>query len=92
MKKCESVWIFCGDVARFPSAVFTSIEKAEQWIAQKKVSGMLTEYPVDISCYEWALAYGYFEEKESDKNKLAMRFQTFTSASQKHFHYEKGIR
>ncbi len=45
----EVVWIFVGGKNPNPSAAFSSRESAEEWIAQTKLSGMLTAYPLECS-------------------------------------------
>lgn len=44
---CEqTVWVFNGANARLASDVFSSREKAEEWIAHHALTGLLTEYPL----------------------------------------------
>ena len=86
--KYKSVWIFHGENAQFASAVFFQLEKAQSWIYENKVSGILTEYPVDISCYDWAKKNNFYIPQNSDAKKKKM--QKFTSYEQKHFHYNNG--
>ena len=83
----ESVWVFVGDKGRFPSAVFSSREKAEAWIAAQALSGTLTRYPVDQSAYEWAIAQGFFTPRQ-DRHQTARFIQNFSSAYQEHYHYQ----
>lgn len=51
----DTIWFFHGEGGRFSSGVFTSIEKAEIWIDQHKLSGVLTAYPIDEGVYDWAI-------------------------------------
>jgi hypothetical protein len=44
----QSVWIFLGDRARWPSGVFSSRESAVRWVAGHCLTGVITEYPVDV--------------------------------------------
>ena len=85
------VWVFNGDNSNFPSGVFSSQEKAEETIAKHKLSGILTEYGMDVLVYDWAIDNEHFKPKRDDQ-RTATFMQTFTSASQKHFHYENGER
>ena len=89
---CEmmKVWVFNGDKARFPSGVFSSIEKAESWIAVEKLSGTLTMYRVDVSAYQWSVENGEFKPK-NDRQKQPSFIQNFTGGSE-HYHYELGER
>jgi hypothetical protein len=85
----NTVWVFHGERAQFTSAIFTSFNLANIWIKNNKVSGILTEYPVNISCFEWAIENKYYIAKENDKR--SNKIQKFTSHAQKHFHYYNGI-
>jgi hypothetical protein len=85
----EAVWVFNGVKSTFPAGVFSTLAQAEAWIAGHKLSGTLTKYPVDIGVYEWARAQGFFEPKRPDHSSPGF-IQTFSSASQEHYHYEAG--
>jgi hypothetical protein len=87
----KSIWVFNGDKSRFSSGVFSSQEKAEESIAKHKLSGILTEYPIDILVYEWAIINEYFKPKH-DYHTTPKYKQSFTSLRQEHFHYEDGER
>lgn len=84
-----SVWVFNGDKGRFPSAVFSSRARAEEWIATHALTGTLTEYPLDEGVYQWCLEKGYFKPKRPDQQTPEF-IQNFSSASQQHEHYEGG--
>ncbi len=89
-EKNDAVWVFHGTTAQFCSGVFSTKAKAEDFIAQHQLSGILTRYPLDTGVYDWAIAEGIF--KPSRDYQSSPRFiGRFTSASQEHFHYEKGI-
>nr|WP_225552773.1 hypothetical protein [Sphingobacterium bovistauri] len=45
----SKIYVFNGNNAAFPSAVFSSYKKAEKWIQLHQLSGTLTVYPLDIS-------------------------------------------
>jgi hypothetical protein len=86
----DGVWVFNGESSNFPSAVFTTRERAEEWIALHKLTGTLTKYPLDIGVYEWALNRGAFKPKRPDQS--GPRFiGRFSSASLEHYHYEEGV-
>ena len=86
----EFVWIFVGESGRFPSAVYVDCESACQWIANAKLTGVLTKYPVDIPVYDWAIKSKIFEPKKEEH--FSARFiGKFTSAGMEHFHFENGI-
>jgi hypothetical protein len=84
----NQVWIFNGLNSDFPSAVFSTREKAEAWIEANQLEGTLTKYPIDLSAYDYAIANGWFTPKQ-DHHFSPKFIQQFTSASQEHFHYER---
>jgi hypothetical protein len=84
-----SVWVFHGDNRRFSSGVFRTFELADSWVKLNKLTGVLTEYPLDKGVYDWSVENKLFEVKK-DSQKTSAFIQTFTSASQQHFHYENG--
>lgn len=86
------VWVFSGAYPQtryqFPSAVFSDREKAELWITKYQLSGTLTEYPLNLSVYEWEIQEGYLSsEEECDADTI----QNYETGRLEHFHYEKGI-
>lgn len=83
----QSVWVFNGARANFPSGVFTSKEVAERWILKNNLVGTLTRYPLDSSAYDYAIANGWFQPKEPRHSEPEF-IQRFTSACQEHHHYE----
>jgi hypothetical protein len=85
----RSVWIFRGDGANWPSGVFSSEEMAERWIAEHRLTGMITEYPVDVGVYEWAVASGRFRPSKPQHSSSGF-IGGFTTAAQEHGHYTEG--
>jgi hypothetical protein len=85
------VWVFNGDGGSFPAAVFTAIEKADRWIARRKLSGTLTWYPLDTGVYEWVIEQGRWVPSK-DYQKTPEFIQSFSSAYTGHYHYENGSR
>lgn len=91
MVNIDCVWVFCGSESSFPSAIFIDIEKAELWIKKNKITGVLTNYPLDEDLYSWAIRKEFFTPKK--EHEFSSEFiQKFSSASQEHFHYEDGVR
>jgi hypothetical protein len=84
------VWVFSGEGAQFPAAVFSSQDAAQAWISEHGLTGVLTQYPVDQSALDWAMQEGWFKPK-AEKLARAEFVQRFTSASQPHVHFEGGI-
>ena len=84
----DSVWVFNGG-GDFPAAVFTARDREEAWIAQHRLTGVLTKYPLDIGVYDWAIGCGVFKPKRPDQTGPAF-VGRFSSASQEHYHYIGG--
>jgi hypothetical protein len=87
----STVWVFVAPEATFPSGVFGSLEQADQWIAKNQLSGVLTEYPVGVGVYDWAVTRGVFTPRPGKVIDAAF-VGRFTSAAMLHFHYEDGVR
>lgn len=87
----STVWVFCGVQSPLPSGIFSTQEEANAWIQTRLLSGTLTEYPVGISAYDWAVKKGYFSPQKPAHTQPQF-IQSFSSATQKHFHYENGIK
>lgn len=85
----ETIWIFTAPKAQFPAGAFSQREKAEAWIRQHKLSGMLTAYPVDVGLFDWAVKAGHFTPQRVDQRAPEF-IQRFSSASQEHYHFEHG--
>ena len=86
----ESVWIFNGMQSSFPSGVFKTKETAEAWISKFSLTGTLTEYPVDVGMYDYAIAEGHFEPQKPE-HSTALFIGKFTGGGIDHFHYEDGM-
>lgn len=84
------IWIFHGINGRFSSGVFTTREKAEEWITANKLTGVLTAYPQDKGVYDWAIESGVFNPVK-EEHCTPEFIGKFTSASQEHYHYENGV-
>ena len=86
----EAVWVFNGAGGNFPSAVFTTRERAEEWIVKHRLTGCITKYPLDIGIYEWAIEAGTFKAKRPDQSEPQF-IGRFSSAYLEHYHYEDGM-
>jgi hypothetical protein len=86
----NSVWIFHGDGGRFAGGVFSTKKAAEAWIGSRSLSGVLTAYPLDQGCFDWAMSNDLVTGKARDRGGDAEFVGSFTSAAQEHFHYENG--
>jgi hypothetical protein len=84
-KEQNAVRVFTGEEGRLPSAVFSTLEHAMQWIETNRCSGLLTSYPLDLPLYDWAMENGYL------KSELpSPRIESFTSAYREHYHFADG--
>lgn len=80
----------CGNKG-FPGGVFTDRAKAESWIETHRLSGVLTAYPVDEGCYDFAIRYELLSRRCLEKYQGNPEFiGSFSSASLAHYHYEDG--
>lgn len=83
------VWVFSGG-GKFPSGVFSTIEKAEAWIAGHSLSGVLTWYPLDAGIYDWIVASDIWQPYRDDQR--TPEFIGSFSSAYRHHHYESGVR
>ena len=95
MADADQVWVFNVGTRPFPGGVFTRLDSAEAWIAANRLTGVLTLYPVDEGCFDWAVRTGRtgmrretLERKQHDAEFIG----GFSSASQDHHHYQEGVR
>lgn len=86
----QAVWVFNGAMARFPSGVFTSLDHAKAWIKSNRLTGVLTQYPLDQGVYDWAVAKDLFLPQE-EKQRLPAFIGSFTCAAMEHMHFEDGL-
>lgn len=85
------VWVFNSDARGFPGGVFTDRTVAETWIAMRRLTGVLTAYPIDEGCYDFAIRNGLLSLRALEQNKDNPKFVgSFSSASLDHYHYEDG--
>jgi hypothetical protein len=84
------VWVFSGEGGHFPGGVFSSRERAEEWIRSRKLSGVLTAYPLDEGCFDWALRQDLVTGRARERGGDSAFVGSFSSASQDHFHYQDG--
>lgn len=91
----DYIYVFVGEDSNVvPAGIFTTYEKAADWIEKNEVSGMLNHMPIDISLYDWAIKKEYFKPKITEKygdRQFQPRFkQKFSCASLHHWHFEDG--
>lgn len=56
---------------------------------KNKLSGILTNYPIDIGVYDWAVQNNFFSPN-NEKQKLPSFIGSFTFASMEHYHFLDG--
>ncbi len=91
MIPANPIWIFSGPRLSPATGAFDDLDMAEAWIKQHQLSGMLTAYPRNQGCYDWAVReelVGTSVMKKYSPEYVAK----FTSAMQEHHHYENGQR
>lgn len=85
------IWVFNAVGGTFPGGVFTERSTAEAWIALHKISGVLSAYPLDEGCYDFAVRNGLISARAIAEHQGAAEFVGgFSSASLDHHHYEQG--
>jgi len=81
------VWVFNHLNSNFPSGVFSSEDKARAWIRRYSLKGTLTQYPIDLSAYDYATQNGFFTPK--NKHHFDDEFVgRFTNANNQHYHFD----
>ena len=91
----SAIWVFNGDGGQFPGGVFSSQDRAVAWIEEHALSGVLTAYPLDEGCLDWAVRVGVFKvtTPRHEERLRDPRFRSaFSSASQEHWHFVDGVR
>ena len=91
MADSKVIWVFCGEDSSSPGAVFLDFAGAERWIADYRLTGILTAYPADVGVYDWAIAKGFFRPAK-EYQRTPKFIGRFSSASLPHHHYENGRR
>jgi hypothetical protein len=89
----KSVWVFNSSNKGLPGGIFDNLSLAEKWIANNKLTGTLTKYPVNEGAFDWAIQNNMVNMKPE---KLKVKAEDpdfigeFTSASMEHYHYQDG--
>lgn len=82
----QYIWIFSGQDSWTPTAVFDTFEEADKWIRANNLKGYLSEYPIGISVYDWAVQLGLHKPKYQSQISPE-HIQKFGSSFLKHTHY-----
>lgn len=93
MKEYQFVWVFNNNKSNFSGGIFLSKDLAETWISRYNLTGILTQYPLNIGVLDYLIKEDLvgmrnetIERVKNDPNKIG----GFTSASLIHYHYENG--
>ena len=89
--EASTVLVFIGsDVkgrsSRHPSAVFSCLETGERRIGKYKLTGLLTEYVLDVPAFERSLELGLVPE-----HQLSGDFRQVWAGGEVHYHAEDGV-
>lgn len=84
------VWIFVGEHGAHPGGAFTTRERAEAWIRARRLSGVLTAYPLDEGNFDWAHRTGAVTGRARDRGDDPRFVGNFVTAVQEHYHYADG--
>lgn len=93
MNKGPTVWVFNQDGAEFAGGVFSTREKAVDWIRRERLTGVLTCYPLDEAVFDWSIRtgrHGLSPGKLAEKRQLPSFIGGFTTAAQEHEHFRDG--
>lgn len=84
------VWIFSVDSVSSPGGVFTTKAAAESWIRSRRLSGMLTAFPLDEGCFDWAMRLGLVTGRARERGDDPAFVATFSCGVQEHIHFVDG--
>lgn len=85
----ETCWVFHGDTSRFANAVFAKRQDAESWIAKHRLSGLLTEYPINHGMFDIAASLNLIPKNIAAAASPQYIQQYVLGIS--HGHYENGL-
>lgn len=74
----NTLFVVNGFNSTLPCAIFSTKEKAEEWVKMNDIKGTITEMPIDISAYHQAIRDGLFAPR-NEKEKSAFFIATFSS-------------
>jgi len=87
----SSIWVFTGPkrFPGFPSAVFIDLQLGEQWVQENNATGTFTQYPINMSVYDWAVSHRLFVPKNVEQTQSQF-IESFSSTRLEHYHYYVG--
>ena len=69
----KHIWVFNSGDRGFPGGLFSDRTQAEMWIAQYRLTGVLTAYPLDEGCYDFAVRNGFLSQRALEQNNKITR-------------------
>jgi hypothetical protein len=85
----DYIWIFHGEGARFASGVFTTEDLALEWVARHRLTGVVTQYPVNAGAYDEAIANGWFRPSKPHHG-TPTHVAGFSPGHTEHIHVRDG--
>ena len=70
--------------------MFTTREAAELWIRERCLTGVLTAFPLDEGCYDWAMRLRLVTGRAEERGGESAFVASFSSAAQEPHHYKDG--
>jgi hypothetical protein len=86
----ETVWVFNGEQSSLPAGVFATKAAAEEWIRRHRLSGTLSEFPLDVGAYDHAIEAALWMPKKPHESTAA--FIASFSPRMQHEHWQDGER
>ena len=86
----QHIGIFSLNAKSPPGGAFSSRAAAESWIRARRLSGILTAFPLDEGSYDWAMRMDFVTGRAREQGDDPKFVATFSSACQDHFHYVEG--
>ena len=83
------IYVFIGNQGKLPGGVFSTRPLAEEWIQINKLSGRLTEYPIDLGVYDWAVGTGRVRKLQA--SYCTPDIVGGFSSHLDHWHFEDGL-
>lgn len=84
----EYIWIIQNSENSNLIACFLNKNDAEKYIQDNHIKCMLTQYPVNISVYDWVISNDYWTPKIEPQKSAAFK-ANFSSAYLEHDHYNQ---
>ncbi len=85
--KINNIWVFQGNGSDAPGGIFSTRDKAEEWISKSRVQGILFNYPVNISVYDFLVSSGSLKIRK-DYQRDPKFVQKISPGYLEHYHYE----